>query len=217
MIDKAKAVALREQGFNYEQIAAEVGCSVGWCKINLKGVTKDLKENDLVAKLVAMARTKKGITAGDIAREVKEVFPNDYSKEQKEDHRRNVNRIKAKVKAHEGVTVRPYWMPPEQARDMFYTMMQKIQDRDERDQEDIDEIRAEYGLDESYIPSIRYALYSLSAIGSKFLGYSVVHEIDRLSDVVDDLEKKNPAVVKQVSTGVAQDTIDYKDMEDFMY
>lgn len=61
MVDKNKAVELRNLGHNYQEISDKVGCSVDWCKRNLKGVTKgaSLKE---VIKLheVYVAYSKEG-------------------------------------------------------------------------------------------------------------------------------------------------------------
>lgn len=43
MVDKVRASALREQGFQYGEIAKMVGCSEVWCKKNLKDVVKGEK------------------------------------------------------------------------------------------------------------------------------------------------------------------------------
>lgn len=43
MVDKQKAITLRKQGFSYAEIAEQCGCSVSWCKVNLKNVA-DYKE-----------------------------------------------------------------------------------------------------------------------------------------------------------------------------
>jgi len=40
MVDKVKAVALREQGLNYEEIAEHLGCSFSWCAMNLRDTVK---------------------------------------------------------------------------------------------------------------------------------------------------------------------------------
>lgn len=37
-IDKQQAVQLRMDGFSYGEIAERLGCSKGWCALNLKGV-----------------------------------------------------------------------------------------------------------------------------------------------------------------------------------
>ena len=38
MIDKQKAIALKEQGLTNKEVAQELGCSEDWCKRNLKGI-----------------------------------------------------------------------------------------------------------------------------------------------------------------------------------
>jgi len=38
MVNKEKAIALRNEGLTYKEIAEILGCSVVWCKKNLKGV-----------------------------------------------------------------------------------------------------------------------------------------------------------------------------------
>lgn len=213
MVDKLKAKELRELGKTYGEISKELGCSVAWCKLNLKGVTKNVMEDATVKKLVNKARTKEGITSGDIKYETRKMYPHDYSKEQLEEYERNINRIKAKVKSKDDALIRPYWVVPEHARDIFYSMMRKLQAKDERDQEDIDDLRAEFGLDESYANSLKYALYSMSTMGSDLLGYSVVSEVNRIERIVDELEKRNnssePVKTVKVQSNVKTPKRDY--------
>ena len=102
---------------------------------------------------------------------------------------------------------------------------------------------AEFDLDESYINSLKYALYSMSTIGSKILKHSVVHEIDRIGEIVEELEKRNnpipevkinvvpkvtpqkkahtvevPADFKNSKEGVRiKNPIDLSDIEEFIY
>lgn len=44
MVDKVEAINLRTQGLQYSEIAQQLGCSEAWCKINLKGVEKGVRE-----------------------------------------------------------------------------------------------------------------------------------------------------------------------------
>lgn len=214
MIDRTKAKELRELGMTYDEISKELGCSVAWCKLNLKGVTKHVMEDTTVKKLVVKAKSKTGITSGDISHEARKIYPHDFSKEQVEEHEKNTRRIRTKVKSE-----------------------------DERDQEDIDDLRAEFDLDESYANSLKYVLYSMSTIGSKILKHSVVHEIDRIGEIVEELEKRNnpipkvkinvvpkvtpqkkahtvevPADFKNSKEGVRiKNPIDLSDIEEFIY
>ena len=191
MVDKLKAKELRELGKTYDEISKELGCSVAWCKLNLKGVTKHVMEDITVKSLITKAKGKAGITSGDVKREVNRIHPSDNTPENKEIKENSERRIKAKIRANDDTLIRPYWVVPEHARDIFYSMMRKLQAKDERDQEDIDDLRAEFGLDESYANSLKYALYSMSTMGSDLLGYSVVSEINRIERIVDELEKRN--------------------------
>lgn len=45
MVDKVEAINLRTQGLSYSEIAQQLGCSEAWCKINLKGVEKGVREH----------------------------------------------------------------------------------------------------------------------------------------------------------------------------
>lgn len=40
MIDKVEAARLRSEGHMYSSIAAQMGCSVAWCKSQLRDVPK---------------------------------------------------------------------------------------------------------------------------------------------------------------------------------
>lgn len=54
-VDKQKALELREQGKSYAEISEELGCSIDWCKRNLKGIkgTKPPKPNNVYEVYVA--------------------------------------------------------------------------------------------------------------------------------------------------------------------
>jgi len=49
MIDKTKAIELRKQGKQYSDISEILGCSLSWCKQNLKDVivTKGMTNKQL--------------------------------------------------------------------------------------------------------------------------------------------------------------------------
>lgn len=40
MVNKDEAIKLRLSGKNYQEISNMLGCSVDWCKVNLKGYKK---------------------------------------------------------------------------------------------------------------------------------------------------------------------------------
>lgn len=53
MVDKVKAIELRKQGKQYAEIASILGCSISWCKNNLKDVvvTKEMTNEQLYAQI----------------------------------------------------------------------------------------------------------------------------------------------------------------------
>ena len=217
MVNKEKAVELREAGYTYPEICAELGCSIDWCKRNLKGYGRLAAERPAVQRLMELSKKQGGITSLDILKEVRNLYPNDFSKEAKEEEVKHIRRIKAKVKMDKDVIVRPQWMLPDHAKEIFYAVLRKVQDRDERLQEDIDDIREQFGLDHKYTNSLAYALVTLGEKGSIFLGRSVATEIDRLSDIVEVLDKRNQENMKVKVPQKIKPMSDFDDLADFMY
>ena len=106
---------------------------------------------------------------------------------------------------------------------IYYTFLRKLQERDERLQEDIDEIRQEFGLDASYSDSIAYALVTMSAKGSIIIKRPVALEIDRIANIVEVLEERNKSTETKTNIvdseeGVRiKNPIDLSDIEEFIY
>jgi len=220
MVDLVKAKELRESGKTYDEISKELDCSLAWCKLYLKGVTKNIMEVDAMDKLLVKAKSNTGITSGEISYALCKVKPHERTKEETEAHEKSVRRVKTKIKAQDGTLIRPYWVVPEQAEAIYHSMLRKLQAKDERDQEDIDNLMEEFGLDESYVTSLKFALYSLSTIGSSILKHSVVDEINRIGEVVEELESRNaevkPKEIKQ--TGKSKHVWpDFSDIESYIY
>ena len=219
MVDKIKALKLREDGKTYKEIADELDCSVDWCKRNLQGHCKHTKEKPSVEKLTKRAKLKHGITSGEIKMEVRKLYPNDFSKEDKENEIKHINRFKVKVRKDKDSIIRPYWLVPENAQDIFHLLLRKLQERDEQLQEDIDEIRQEFGLDTTYSDSLGYALVTMSAKGSSIIKRPVAVEIDRLANIVEVLEDRNKhtETKKTTSKESVKNPIDLSDVEEFIY
>ena len=72
MIDKQRAVELKESGLTNKEIAQRLGCSEDWCKKNLKGIKKkDIKPEDfeyLKTKGKGKSCITTGIVTGKIGR-----------------------------------------------------------------------------------------------------------------------------------------------------
>lgn len=62
MVDKKLALALREQGLPYKEIAAQLGCSESWCKKELRGVEKGAWAVDNETKVAAIAILKDALS-----------------------------------------------------------------------------------------------------------------------------------------------------------
>lgn len=56
MVDKERAISLRESGMSYKEIAELCGCSVSWCKLNLKDVSteKELTNTQLYDRICTL-------------------------------------------------------------------------------------------------------------------------------------------------------------------
>ena len=215
MIDKEKAQLLRKQGLTYSEIAEALNCSVVWCKKNLSDTPKNVAETEVVKKLITRAKSKTAITSGDILIESRKLHPNNFSKEHMEAEAKHIKRIRDKVQNDDDSVIRPYWLEPTQARDIFYAFLRILQERDERLLEDIDTLRQEFDLDETYVDSLAYAFMSMSSKGSKILKRSVVTEINRIERIVDELERRNTGAKPRAKTN--KPFLDFSDIEEFIY
>jgi len=220
MIDKKLGELLRSKGNSYKDIADALQCSVAWCKLNLKDVVQLTPEIESVKELTVKAKSKDAITSGDITVATRKLYPtNNFTKEQKEEDLKNIKRIRDKVKVDDDSVIRPYWLVPDQATESFHALLRLLEERDNRDQEDIDNYRAQFGLDTSYSESIGYALLSMSARGSKILKRSVVTEINRIADIAEVLDARNqPKTFKDSKEGVRiKNPIDLSDIDHLIY
>ena len=70
MVNKELAEELRARGHSYLYIAEKLNCSVGWCKLNLKGADKHAAKNSAVNRLVEICKNKGFVTKLDLDFEV---------------------------------------------------------------------------------------------------------------------------------------------------
>lgn len=82
-------------------------------------------------------------------------------------------------------------------------------------EEDINDIRQKFNLDETYVDSLAFALLAMSSKGSKILKRSVVTEINRIESIVDVLESRNPEVKPRVNKPPHH--LDFSDIEELIY
>ena len=220
MIDKVKAIELREQGLSYKDIASELGCSIDWCKQNLKAVSKNTQEKKLIKSLSLKAKSRQGITTGEILKELRTIQPNDFSKEQKVLEDKAMKRLKDNLGKEPKALVRPYWMKPEDARLSLKLVLQAVNAIDERLYEYVNEIRQELNLDESYIKSLSYVINRLTFAGSAISPEPTQNFLDRMEKITNELEERNkdvPKVVYDSYCAEVKNPVDLSDIDHLIY
>ena len=128
-VDKQKALELREQGKSYAEISEILGCSIDWCKRNLKGIKKkDIKDEDYLG-LVTKGRSRECITKGEIYSkllidnsEQDNLTKEEFMKSKKSKGRR----VKDRLSKEQGVIIRQAWIHPDRARYSFNNMLMYI-------------------------------------------------------------------------------------------
>lgn len=129
MIDKQKAIALKESGLTNKEVAEVLGCSEVWCKTNLKGVKKkDIAPEDLLY-LQEKGKGKDCITTGEI---YSKLLPVPDNKDQKKEKQLALRRTKDKLKEDKEVIIRQAWIHPQRARFSYNNMLCYINDLNDR-------------------------------------------------------------------------------------
>lgn len=193
MIDKQLAIELRESGLSYSEISEKLGCSEVWCKKNLKGVVKNSSEKESISKCIGMSLTKRGVTYGEIAREINTAL-GIYNTTDKEAFERAMSRYKFAINKVPGSIIRPYWMSPEESKPILKAVLREINDLDSRMYEGILNIRKEFGLNESYDSSLYRVISGLMYFKHKGQEGEISSKLDNLSRVADALAALNPTL-----------------------
>lgn len=159
-IDKEKATQLRQQGLTYKEVADAMGCSLVWCKINLKDVKQVSDDSALITAIRTQGRTPQGITQGEIKAMVKDRYPSMLSDEL-ESKIKDIK--KAARRGSKDVVIRPYWMIPDAPVETMQEMMQMAQEVYELKNHLATKFRRLFDLDDSYQKNITYYLTMLAA------------------------------------------------------
>ena len=235
-IDKEKAVALKEQGKTYIEIATELGCSVDWCKRNLKEVVKNKEGKEMLEKYILQSKSKQAITSGQIKKMLLEDFASDLealSDAEKEDFISSKTKsIKRKITEAGGV-VRPLWMHPKHSKESFQRVLDLVNDFDSRLYDLLEEFKYDMqditGEDVKYIDlSAMNTLKMLSQLGVSQYGSSkIVSFCETLTSISDHLHILNKkTTTARHSRGVDNlrencnqktYTTDFSDLEHLMY
>jgi hypothetical protein len=189
-VDKELAQKLKEQGMSYPEISSEVGCSVDWCKKNLKDIIKNKQEKEVVKEAVLKAKSKRGVTVSELKDLVKTIYTYENTKEYKDIEDKAVRRFKVAINKHTDTTVRPYWMCPENATLSFNLVLSAVDCLTLRMNDEVENIRKVLDYDGSYDMSIRYSIIKM-LLGSNLTPEGLGNHCEQLMDIVQSLEGKN--------------------------
>jgi hypothetical protein len=197
MVDKKAAKELRELGMTYGNIAKTLGCSLDWCKVNLKGVSKNTEEAATIKELVKKAKSKQGVSTKEVWQSMKALHPNDISlnnKENKQMDTKNISRFKYKITKEDSTVIRPDWMQPKDARAIYRRVIEAVTSIDERVYEAVQDIIYEFDMDSSHIKGLTKTITELSYGGSLINPIDLSQRLENLQDTADELERRNSTI-----------------------
>lgn len=207
-VDKAKALALQVQGCTYAEIAQTLGCSEGWCKLNLKSSptvkaakaarpTKPLNQAHQYAEIVEKSLSNDALTHKELHAWLWSKLPpidtasHAVYKERKEEVELQAKAVKRIIRSKTEGVIRPSWMVPIQAK-YSISLMCEIADLIEmRVQEEVLYMAQMLDLPEEEANSIRYDLMRILNSKTALMQTSASTEVERLNDIADILEKRN--------------------------
>ena len=201
MIDKEEAIKLRELGLGYKEISIKIGCSVQWCKVNLKDVQKNTKELRLIEKCIQLGLRPHGITTVELRKELtSEYNVTGEEGELTEDGLKLYKKIKNKVREKEGTIVRPPWMTPDRVDSVFKAVLQAVDNIDRRIEEELLAVVSvinpyDHDFDSTY-KSLQAQVFNLTHLGRFFTKKDIGVAISSLESTVNELRKR----VKQLET-----------------
>lgn len=148
MIDKQRAIALKESGLTNKEVAQELGCSEGWCRKYLKGIKrKDIEPEDFEA-LQEKGRSPACVTTSEV---YSKLLVKGNSQQDKKQKKLALRRTKDKLKEDKEVIIRQAWIHPERARFSYNNMIAYINDLNDRLDEYIRMHLAECGFTKEQI------------------------------------------------------------------
>lgn len=206
MIDKEKAIELRREGFTYQQIAEDLGCSVQWCKTNLKDIPKNTRELDLLKKCISLARRPEGMSTLDLRYNIIQHYPEFNSGEGlSEEGLKLYKKLKIKIRENGGTIIRPAWLQPDNVDNIFKAVIQAVDNLDRRVDEEIQDVLRIISppeKDRNYVyKSLENQIFNLTHIGRYFSKKEVGAVISSLEATVVELRKRVPQV-ETISTNV---------------
>lgn len=190
-IDKQKALELREQGKTYQEVSDELGCSLGWCKANLKGIKrKDISDEDY-SNLVSKGRSYDCITKGEIISKVN-VASNDNYKEYNKEALLTTNRVRRKLAKEGDVIVRQAWIHPARAKFSYDNMLMYINMLNDVLDEYVRSHLAECGFEneDNYNAALAFMVMN-SQFGQRIHRNYSSGVFEAIQNAVEDIEERN--------------------------
>lgn len=204
-VDKGKAIELKEQGRTYAEIAEELGCSVDWCKRNLKEVVKNKEGKEMLEKYILQSKSKQAITSGQIKKMLLADFAKGLEsmsdKETEEFLKEKTTAVERKINKAGGI-VRPQWMHPEYSKQSLRRVLDLVDEFDSRLYYMLEELKYDMQKITGEVTlhvdlSVLSALKMLSLLGvGQFSSSDVVNIRDNLTTLSERLHELNKDTTK---------------------
>lgn len=214
MVNKEEALNLRLEGKTYQQISEILGCSLDWCKRNLKGTKrKDISEEDY-NNLINKGRSFDCVTKGEIISKVN-VSPSDSYKEYNKEAVRTANRVRRKLAKEGDVIVRQAWIHPARAKFSYDNMIMYINMLNDTLDEYVRSHLYEVGFDneDNYNATLAFMVMN-SQFGQRIQKNYSTAIFDSIHNTVEIIEERNgseepPELFKSSTFTLAEEDLPY--------
>lgn len=214
MVNKEEALNLRLEGKTYQQISEILGCSLDWCKRNLKGTKrKDISEEDY-NNLINKGRSFDCVTKGEIISKVN-VSPSDSYKEYNKEAVRTANRVRRKLAKEGDVIVRQAWIHPARAKFSYDNMLMYINMLNDTLDEYVRSHLYEVGFDneDNYNATLAFMVMN-SQFGQRIQKNYSTAIFDSIHNTVEIIEERNgseepPELFKSSTFTLAEEDLPY--------
>lgn len=215
MIDKQRAIALKEAGKTNKEVAEILGCSEGWCRKYLKGIKrKDIEPEDF-KELQQKGKSPKCITTGEVYSKLLTTGNTQQDKKQK---KLALRRTKDKLKEDKEVIIRQAWIHPERARFSYNNMLYYINDLNDKLDEFVRMHLAECGFtkeqikDEHLYNSTLHFMVKNSQYGNLIGSYQqgVFESIESSLDAIEERNEQSEfTITAKVLEGILESSLPY--------
>lgn len=214
MVNKEEALNLRLEGKTYQQISEILGCSLDWCKRNLKGTKrKDISEEDY-NNLINKGRSFDCVTKGEIISKVNVSLSDSY-KEYNKEAVRTANRVRRKLAKEGDVIVRQAWIHPARAKFSYDNMIMYINMLNDTLDEYVRSHLYEVGFEneDNYNATLAFMVMN-SQFGQRIQKNYSTAIFDSIHNTVEIIEERNgseepPELFKSSTFTLAEEDLPY--------